>query len=893
MSIKSKKNALTLFSLVVLLLTSTVFAVPCTDSLDNDTEGTAEVVTVGNSITDLTLCSEDLDYFTISQPANTVIEFRFSFTGATDATFTDNLISQGVTVDSMEDSTGDYVDYNSGVFVSQSGHRDFVLRAEENAQVRNVRVLLSPSAGLDVAAILQYTLTVNDITGTTPTCGTTTPSLTLPFDGDVNICDTGSQSFTFNIAQASNLDIQVTFDDPLQLNFTLLRGATIVTTGESTKDYIYIFINILIFIFNIFNIFIIGVNTVTVQVVQGAHTLRVDQTDPFYNAAITLAVTATAVPSCNPVCNTTHGTCKLDNSSVSYCECQTGWQGDDCSQQIPTATCLNNCSGNGACIVSGTVGTCSCTPDWEGADCSKATRCPGNPTQCSAHGACIVANGTKSCDCQPGWGGIDCASGFCDPICTTHGICDTNLALNKPYCKCDAGWQGTTCSEQIELTECPNACSAHGVCYSNTTSAYCACDSAWTGSDCSQQNLCPGTPQCNARGNCITTGTNTKECECLAGWSGPDCSTGTCSPDCVEGHGYCNTVSVNVPFCSCYTGWQGVTCADKVASGSCPDNCSGHGSCGGGTCTCADGWKGQNCATPDVCPGLIQCSDHGSCQTAPNGTKVCVCQPGWKGADCAIGFCEPACDQGSCVTVDIGTPYCECAPGWNGSTCSSKITSGACSKDCSGRGVCNTSSEAAAVCICNQGYKGYDCSIATSCPGTLSQCSGNGVCVYDTDNGKVCICNVPYTGSDCATDLSSNDNEKTTKADSNSNLPIIIGASIGGVVLLLCLVMIAAFFIGRATYRKKRQSGRDFELATNPGSGSEANSRAYHGSQFGDYSGNEAKEIKASISAFSTLSGNSKSKNRPLPPPPGASGSHTASNQSSYYPSAEPIHYRR
>lgn len=358
------------------------------------------------------------------------------------------------------------------------------------------------------------------------------------------------------------------------------------------------------------------------------------------------------------------------------CFCNRGWQGSDCSEELPCR--VANCSGHGTCV----RGSCQCELGSYGDACELNT-CPHHCHASAGRGHCVLG----TCACEHGWSGASCSSrpmGSClvdahGLVCSGHGTCDVEGA-----CTCfHAEYTGADCSLYAPpLTTNEDACAKDGA-----------------------GRVCGG-PE---RGRCPEGDTDTAKCECKAGFSGIACASDDCFVNATDpegipsgvacgGHGNCTAADPDASathwYCACESGYVGADCTEA-----CPLLCSGHGDCslvlaplsavvslaqqivasvattlGSATvdttssprsspspdaghdaplamhavCTCHRGWEGVGCAQPAPCPSVTTVVGYNASTSDP-----ATCVPG-----------EACCGHGECVLGE-----CNCHTDFNGEAC--------------------------------------------------------------------------------------------------------------------------------------------------------------------------------------------------------------------------------
>jgi hypothetical protein len=219
---------------------------------------------------------------------------------------------------------------------------------------------------------------------------------------------------------------------------------------------------------------------------------------------------------------------------------------------------------------------------------------------------------------------------------------------------------------------------------------------------------------------------------------------GTKENDLCSGRGLCSRTD---GLCSCYD-----TNGDAYESSDGYGNAGSRGDCG---------WlKSPTTVRASTCPGEMQCSGHGVCDSA-SGSFRCSCSTGWTGGDCSEKLCPngrswygyPTADyqahndysecsnMGNC---DYTVGQCVCRENFYGEACEYMACGGGVTNACSGHGRCMSMAELAYWaddngdateivygsdyndfmtwdydrihgCKCDEGFDGYDCSLKL-CP---------------------------------------------------------------------------------------------------------------------------------------------------------------------------------
>ncbi|XP_033480646.2 protein jagged-1a isoform X1 [Epinephelus lanceolatus] len=337
-----------------------------------------------------------------------------------------------------------------------------------------------------------------------------------------------------------------------------------------------------------------------------------------------------------------HGRCRSQAGGQFSCECEEGFTGTYCHENIndcESAPCLNG----GTCIDKVSQYQCICADGWDGPTCqNNVDDCSSSP--CQNRGVCRDLVNDFYCECNNGWKGKTCHSreSQCDEAtCNNGGTCYDEGNTFK--CLCAAGWDGATCNIAKNSSCLPSPCENGGTCVVDGDSFSCVCKEGWEGATCSHNaNDCSPHP-CYNSGTCVD-GDNWYRCECAPGFAGPDCR-------------------ININECQSSPCSFGSTCVDEI---------------NGYRCVCPPGRTGPRCqeasGRPCVVGGLVAldgsrwdedcntCHCHNgriTCTKLWCGPKACSLHSKPRSADCPAGqtcfavrdercFVKPCSSQGEC-----------------------------------------------------------------------------------------------------------------------------------------------------------------------------------------------------------------------------------------------------
>lgn len=161
-----------------------------------------------------------------------------------------------------------------------------------------------------------------------------------------------------------------------------------------------------------------------------------------------------------------------------------------------------------------------------------------------------------------------------------------------------------------------------------------------------------------------------------------------------------------------------------IAQATCPNGCSGHGTCGvDDICTCYPGWGTGGQVVGD-------CSD-----------RFCPYELAWVDSPTIAGETHNYAECANKGTCDRKTGECECFPGFEGKGCGRQ----SCPDDCSGQGTCEFMKDLPFGKTYNDYYD-------NSVPSLSGLGTGGKIVTdysWDTDRARVCVCDPGYAGLKC------------------------------------------------------------------------------------------------------------------------------------------------
>jgi protein crumbs len=165
-------------------------------------------------------------------------------------------------------------------------------------------------------------------------------------------------------------------------------------------------------------------------------------------------------------------------ASFYKCQCQKGWRGANCTQDIDECAQMQvksivACSGHGQCL--NTMGShkCLCNEYHFGAQCEHTHMCQQSTSQpCRNGGICAVvgdsvADNRYECKCAFGYAGVNCTHVTCDLEPCEHGsLCYMRGPIDYS-CNCTGtGFAGVRCENRVNEFDCrQEACFGNQTCH--------------------------------------------------------------------------------------------------------------------------------------------------------------------------------------------------------------------------------------------------------------------------------------------------------------------------------------------------------------------------------------------------------------------------------------------
>ncbi|XP_062579994.1 protein eyes shut homolog, partial [Saccostrea cucullata] len=496
---------------------------------------------------------------------------------------------------------------------------------------------------------------------------------------------------------------------------------------------------------------------------------------------------------CSSIC-----TCEFNNTQScekqnGTCNCKAGWQGKNCTEDIPE--CTNNpyiCGNNSSCNETQGSYSCICDIGFEMSSTQNCTKCSDLTfgDQCSETCSCSIVGTidcndvTGFCTCKDGWNGTNCE--FTNECETGASNCHMNATcwdtIDSYNCSCNIGFYGdgincTECSDTTFGDQCSETCSCNvvGSIDCDDKTGYCTCKDGWNGSKCEFTNECEaGANNCHKNASCQDT-KDSYNCSCNVGFYGDGVNCTECS-DNTFGNQCSETCSCNVVgfidcdditgYCTCKDGWNGNHCEFTNECEAGANNCHKNASCqdtkDSYNCSCNVGFYGDgiNCTECSDTTFGDQCSETCSCNVVgsidcDDITGYCTCKDGWNGNHCEFtNECEAGannCHKNASCQDTKDSYNCSCNVGFHGdgihcTECSDTTFGDQCSETCS----CNVvgsidCDDITGYCTCKDGWNGSNCEFTSECKTGTNNCHKNASC-QDTKDSYNCSCNEGFYG---------------------------------------------------------------------------------------------------------------------------------------------------